>query len=792
MAMGKTNRLRVSGSWAGLGLALGLATAASAQDVAGSALPAHAVPASGATGGDIIVTAQHRSENIQSVPISIQALSGAAVANLGVKSTTDIGKVAAAVNIVLPAGQGNQPVITIRGIGINDNNSNNAGSAGVYVDEFYLSAPTSQTLSLFDLDRVEVLKGPQGTLYGRNTSIGAINIITAKPTDQFGGYFRGTIGNYDSYSAEGAVGGQIVDGIDGRFSFDRNFSKGFFHNLYTGTRSNGANDFELRGQLLFKPASNLKILVASSYAHVNRRPDEYRHLGGFVPGTEGPGGAGEICAPADILARNGCVDLFGAQSAKGQYQVYGNRTEHLRVTDFGQTARIEWSPGSVNIVALSQYHFNKRFLPEDTDANQYRLLEVNYFNKSREYTQELRVSQSSNRYNWVAGAYFLHEDLRQNQNLNALLDYDKFFGPGSGDLANNGNDVTQLIPYRYFGDNKQITDAYAAFGQGEYKITDRLKFILGGRYTKEVRSFHYDSEAQYQVGGIDHFGPLQPIIDTTRHLNNQAFNYRVGLNYTPRQDFMLYATVASGFKSGDFNGGFLSNDSATAAAQVNPVKPEKVTTYEVGLKSRFLDRKLTFNLSLYYNDYRDLQLFAFLNEQVGSSIQVVNTLASAKKARTYGADIEIDAHPIHNLSLGAQIGLLNSKLVKYTGVDPELFEGRQLVFAPRISAFLTADYRIPMGDNALTLSANASFKSKQQLTSTADPIYAGFSQQSAYWLEGARVAYDIKNLELAGFVANLSNKHYTSTSFNAIEPFGFLELVVGEPRTYGIEAKITF
>lgn len=763
-------------------IAMASATAATAQ---APASPAEVESNSKALqSGEIVVTAQRRSENIQNVPISIQAIDGTQLTKLGVQSTTDIGKIASAVNIVLPAGAGNQPVITIRGIGINDNNSNNAGSAGLYVDEYYLSSPTAQTLSLFDVDRVEILKGPQGTLYGRNTSVGAINIITARPSDKFGGFLRANVANYSSYSVEGAVTGPIADGLNARVSFIRNFSKGYFQNLFTGGRANGANDFALRGQLAIAPAPDVDVLLSTSYARVARLPDEYRHLGINDPNT------GAQCSLAQIFnPAGGCVDVLGAQNAPGYYQVYGNRTQKLKVTDFGQTMRIDWHPGDIEFSSLSQYHFNKRFLPENTDANQYRLLEVNYFNKSREYSQEFKIGQSNAKFNWVFGLYYLRELLRQDQSVQQFLDYDLFVGAGAGDLANNGNDITAFIPYIGRTQNRQLTNAYAAYGQVGYHLTDKLELILGGRFTKEKRSFRYNDTAQYQDGGIDSFLVPQTVINVRRTLDNQAFNYRVGLNYKPMTDVLLYGSIASGFKSGDFNGGFLSNVPEIAAAQVEPVPPEKVTTFEAGLKSRFFDRRVTFNISLYYNDYRDLQLFALISRQVGSSTQIVNTLTNAEKARSYGADIELNVKPFPNLTLGAQVGLLRSKLSKYTGASPELFVGRPLVFAPETSAFLTADYRMPFGDNkSVDLQFNAAYKSNQKLLSIADPY---LENQPAYWLLGARASVQVGPVEFAGFVRNLTNKRYINTSFSA-PGLGFIEIVTGQPRSYGLEGRVTF
>lgn len=759
-------------------LAAGSAAAQSADKSTDSAATTTSSPpqAQGDSSGDIIVTAQRRSENIQNVPITIQAFTGDQLRDLGVNAAADLGKVATNVTVSLPQGAGNQPAITIRGIGLNVNNSNNAGPNGVYVDEFYLSAPTSQGFAMFDLERVEVLKGPQGTLYGRNTSGGAINFVTRKPTDQLDGYVDVSYGNFGTAQFSGALGGKIIDGVDARVAFVRNYSDGYFFNTFLNRQQNGANDISGRGSLLIKPTSNLRILLVGHVSHVNRLPDTYAHLGAFSPAAYALGNF-EPCSVAATYAGQ-CIDLYGQPTDPKHFSVASQRTEHLRVNDQGGIARIEWSPGSVTLTSISGYNYNKRFFPEDSDSSPYRELEVDWGNKSHEFTQELRLNQVTDRYNWVAGLYYLHEILTQNQSYGLLLDFDKFFGPGAGDG----------IASRQFASNRQVTDAYAAFGQGEYNLTDKLKVVLGGRVTHEKRSFTFDSSIQYQQGGMDNFAPLTQITDATNSLRNSAFSWRAGLNYAPRSHLLLYGTVTTGFKGGDFNGGFLSPDPAQATLQQKPVKPEKVTTYEIGLKSEFFNRKVTFNAALFYNDYRDLQLFALVPSPLGP----LNVTANARRARTYGADIDLTIRPVRNLTLSGQLGLLNTKLTEFLLVaDPTIpdYSGNQLAFSPHVTAFMMADYTLPLGARrSLDFQLSATYKSKQFLDSTNDP----YTTQAGYWTADARVAITIEKLELAGFVRNLSNTYYATASFNSISPFGYVQPVYAPPRTYGVEARITF
>ena len=725
---------------------------------------------------DIVVTAQRRSENIQSVPITIQAFTGDRLRDLGVNATADLGKVATNVTVALPQGAGNQPAITIRGIGLNVNNSNNSGPNGVYVDEFYLSAPTSQGFAMFDLERVEVLKGPQGTLYGRNTSGGAINFVTRKPSDATDGYLDVSYGNFATAQFSGALGGRIIDGVSGRIAFVRNMSDGYFFNTFLNRRQNGANDVSGRASLLFTPASNLKILLVGHASRVDRLPDTYVHLGSLVPGSV-LAGAPEVCSVAATYAAR-CEDLFGQPTDPRRYTVASNRSEHLRVDDIGGVARVDWSPGAITATSITGYNFNKRLLPEDSDSSPYRQLEVTWGNKSHEVTQELRLNQLEDRYNWVAGLYYLHEILTQNQNYGLLLDFDRFFGPGAGDG----------VASRQFSDNRQVTDAYAAFGQGEYKLTDTLKAVLGGRYTHERRTFRFRSAIQYQQNGIDSFEPLTQITDATNGLKNSAFSWRAGLNYTPRPRILFYATVTTGFKGGDFNGGFLSPDPAQARLQQQPVAPEKVTTYEVGLKSELFNRRLTFNVAGFYNDYRNLQLFALVPSPLGP----LNLASNARKARTYGADVDVTLRPVRNLTLSAQLGWLDTKLTQFLLVgDPSLpdYSGNELAFSPKFSAFLLGQYTIPLADRqSLDLQVSATRKSRQFL----DALNDAYTVQLGYWTADARVALTIDKLELAGFVRNLGNTYYATAVFNSTDPFGYVQPVYSPPRTYGIEARITF
>jgi iron complex outermembrane receptor protein len=725
----------------------------------------------------IVVTAQRRSEDIQNVPIAIQAFTGKELDELGVKSTSDLGQFAANVEIALPSGAGNQPLITIRGIGLNDYDTNNAGPNGVYLDEVYQSSPASQTFATFDLAGVEVLKGPQGTLYGRNTSGGAINLTTVKPTDEFSSYVHGEYGSYNTANLQGAVGGPIASTLDGRFAFDYNYSDGYMHNLLTGNNENGANNYAARGMLLWKPTDSLKVLFNVHAGQVDNRPTQYRHIGDFDPTTLGNLVPTQCSLSATYAGQ--CVDLFGYGTPQKFYDGAFNRQQHLRVTSAGSYVRVNYDAGPVDVVSITAVDYNDKLHPEDTDTSPNRLLEINYGVRSTTFSQEFRVSQSRDTYNWVAGAYYMHETLNQNQPLFALLDGDSIVGfPGALDG----------IAFRAYDTSRQNTNAYAVFGQGEYAITDSLKLVLGGRVTQEHRSFNYNGSIQLQEGGEDHFGAVIPLAtDVPETLSNGAFSWRTGLNYKFTPDILGYASIATGFKSGDFNGSFLSTNLSEIQRQLIPVVPEHVKAYEVGIKSTFLDRRLLIDAAAFYNDYRDMQVFVLINDVPGGNNLPLNVLDNAPKAHTMGVDLTITAHPTRRLTATLQAGILQAKLDQYQSTkDPNLpdYSGNQLPLAPHGTASLLLDYRIPMGENSLDLQANANYKSHVFFDVSNDP----YIQQGGYWLANVRAAYELgKNWEFAAYVHNVGNEQYYLDKFDLTSTFGFIQGIVGTPRMAGLE-----
>ena len=724
---------------------------------------------------EITVTAQRRAEGVQEVPISIQAFSGAQLQELGIKSSVDLAQFTPNVDMALPSGAGNQPIITIRGIGLNDYDTNNSGPNGVYADEVYLSNPSSQTMQTFDLQRVEVLKGPQGTLYGRNSSGGAINFISADPTDIPSAKLHAEYSSYNTVNVEGAVSGPLAEDFSGRLAFVENHSDGYVHNTFLNT-SNGVQNWAARGILQYKNADGLKVTFNLHGGQVNNPFGGYQFLGDFVPGSQF-NAAPTQCTVQQVYA-NQCVDLFGYRHVGGFYDEADDKQGRTRINSIGSYVRVEYTWHDLTLTSLTAFeHLDKNDV-EGGDATPNRLLDVTFGVQSNQVTQEFRVNQTTEHYNWVAGLYYLIENLHQNQPLYALLDGDEFFGPGSFDG----------IAVQQFDSSRQVTDSYAGFGQFEYNLLSDLKLVLGGRYTKEHKSFTYEGSVQYQEGGINNFGPPIELADIERSLDDSAFSWRTGLNYNVAKSVLLYASAATGFKSGLFNGTFLSTNPAEIARQLQPVRPEKVQAYEVGIKSSLWNDRMILNAAAFYNDYRNMQVFVLIPGVAGGSGLPVNVLDNARAAYTEGMEFTMVVKPLPELTLSAQGGLLKTKLTSFVSDrDPSQpnYSGNQLPLAPRTSANLAVDYRIPIGANALDLQANANYKSHQFFDASNDP----YITQGAYWIGNARVAYQFASdrYELAAFVRNIANKQYYVDKFDLTAPFGIIEGIMGTPRFFGIE-----
>jgi iron complex outermembrane receptor protein len=765
-----------------------LATAASAALLA-AAQSARADTATATSNnnsvGEVVVTAQRRSQNIQDVPESVQAVSGQQLVSVGIKSTQDLGQITPNVTIISPIGAGNQPLITIRGIGLNDFDTNNAGPNGVYLDDVYISAPGAQNFDMFDISQVQVLKGPQGTLYGRNTSGGALVFTSNRPTDDFTADAHAEFGSYDTVQLIGAVGGPIAPGLDGRIAAVWNYSNGYVQNYVAGNGNpyDNVNNEAVRAQLQYEPNDKLKLYFETTVGYVDQHPEPYGHIGTFVPGTQNTPSP-TPCTPAQAFA-GGCVDLYGYGSPpfwQGAYAEPKNLTNLAAISQF----RADYKLGPITLTSISSWQYDDKFHPEDTDGDPINLIRATYGVNSNTYTQEFRAAQNEKNFNWVAGVYYLHENLKQNQPLSLFYggDLGGGFGIAPGPGAFDG--IAQIVNDH----SSQTTDSAALFAQGDY-TWQRFTLTLGGRYTSERKTFDYFQSSQFQDGGMGNYASPTDIIDSPGHSTTASnVTYRVALSYHVTDQTQVYGSVASGFKSGGFNGSFLSNVPAQVAVQLEPVKPEQVTAYEAGEKATLFDDHLVLDAAVFYNDYRDEQVFASVTTplvlQNGEVTEIsAQILGNAAKSHTEGAEFQVTAAPIDGLTIDLEPALLRTRIDNGDFSGGYTLTGKELANAPKFSFTAVIDYKwaLASGDD-INFRWNSNYRSHIWFDSTNDP----YIQQNGYWLHNLNIDYESRQHWVAGvFIRNIADEKYWLTSSDISSPFGFLEPVEGPPRTAGVE-----
>jgi iron complex outermembrane recepter protein len=733
--------------------------------------------------GEVVVTAQRRSQNIQEVPESVQAISSKQLLAAGIKSTQDLGQITPNVTIISPIGAGNQPLITIRGIGLNDFDTNNAGPNGVYVDDVYLSAPGVQNFSMFDISQAQVLKGPQGTLYGRNTSGGALLFTSNRPTDDFTADGHIEYGDYNTLQLEGAVGGQIAPGFDGRIAAVMNHSDGYTHNFLTGRPYDNVQNEAVRLQLQYEPNDRLKLYFNSTIGYLDNHPEPYGHIGVFVPGTQGSA-TPTLCTPTQAFA-GGCVDMFGYGTPpqwQGAWAETQNLTNLAAITQF----RADYRLGPITLTSITSWQYDKKFHPEDTDGDPLDLIRATYGVNSNTYTQEFRAAQSEKDFNWVAGFYYLHENLSQNQPLSLFYDGDIGGGLGITPAPGAFNGIAQIVD----DNSSQTTDTAAGFAQGDYTF-HRFTLTLGGRYTWERKTFNYAQSTQFQDNGVGNYAAPSNFIDPPEEGQTASnFTYRVALSYHFTDQTQAYGSIATGFKSGDFNGSFLGSDLATVEVQLRPVKPEQVTAYEVGEKATLFDDRLVLDAAVFYNAYRNEQVFASVTTPLtlanGTVTQIsAQILGNAPASHTEGAEFQITAVPFEGLTVDLEPALLRTRMDN--GTFPGGFDltGKELANAPKFTFTAIVDYRWVLGNgDDVNFRWNSNFRSHYWFDATNDP----YIQQNAYWLHNLNIDYESAQHWVAGvFVRNVANEKYNLTSSDISSPFGFLEPVEGPPRTFGVE-----
>ncbi len=707
---------------------------------------------------DIVVTAQRRSQSLLDVPLAISALGGDTLQNKGISNSAALATAVPNLQVSSPYGS-TQPNFSLRGISVaNEYNSNQASPVGVYIDDVYIAARTSHGMGLFDLDRVEVLRGPQGTLFGRNTTGGAINFITRAPRlDGNNGYFEAGYGNFDTIKLQGAAEATLVpDQVGIRISGNYEKGDGQIKTVSpTGRDGNSVNTLQGRVSARLKPGNGALDIKIRAYAGRDRGAQAAVH--GLEPFRAG----------------------------LGFFEVDENRLGVNRTDAWGIAANVayEISP-TVTLTSITSYDGGKQNLQQASDGSPLDVLNINWRSKFRQFSEEARINYDGETLNLVGGVFF---------------GWDRTITDNKFDI---GSALAPGVDGGFFQHYQQSRRSYAAFLQGDYDLTDKLVLTLGARYTAD-RARYSDGFAYLFAGGVDDAPtPLATTVPCAgvpgtcaydpdaRYAirgRNNALTGRAALSYTFDSGVLAYASYSRGYRSGAFNGG-----GYTSSVGITYIAPERVNAYEAGVKGRFLDNMLTLSGAAFYYDYT--------NQQVQDTRPgPVSFLVNAPKSEVYGAELEATLRASRALTINASGGYLHASYKTLTLQDTDL-SGNDLPFAPNWTAQFGFDWTvIDSGEDTVTFSPIVSYFSRQffspfnEINAVGTPQLNAELQQGGYAKVNASLTWNRGPFQVRGWVNNAFNRKvygYGLDLRGAGFPYNFL--VPSTPRTYGVTARVSF
>jgi iron complex outermembrane receptor protein len=758
-------------------------TAANAQAAADLPPPAEDAASAGGVGlGEIVVTAEKRATNLQKTPVSITALSGDMLQKSQIRNLTEVKGLVPGMQMGETDGYAQ---ITIRGIGIANFVPGADSAVALNLNDVYVSRPIAQLTGLYDLSSLEVLRGPQGTLFGRNATAGAINMTTTRPTDTWSGYGRVTIGNYAAVNVEGAIGGPIAgDMLTFRVAGFIDKHNGYGRNLTTGNPVGDKDARGIRGTLVFQPTPNLKATIIGEYYKQSDHGAALHYLGaaGLIPL---PGTTGQ---PILSVQQGGFVTTNRQNTVTALDSKFRLRTTAV-------TGILEWSQGPFGLKSITGYRDqnSRTFTPLDdgSTANGFYLAGE----PAHQFSEELQAHYDTSRLHATAGLYYFKE---KDASIPGVSPFkysalQNFFGPIFG-IPPIPASQDYYVDFVEIGGTLRTT-AKAAFGQVSYEVLDGLTLTAGIRYSHEKKSAALNNS--FSLTDPWTFQTPPPPVSYRDSTTFSSTTPKFGIQYQVTPKTLLYASYSKGFKSGGYD--------VTAIAP--PFKPEKLTAYEGGVKTTLLDNRLRFNLGGFYYDYTNLQVAQVIGAQVFTT--------NAATARVYGGEAEITFAPTQAFQLDLAASYLHSRYQKYCGpssvqtgfqlpadsacarllggptpVGVVDFSGNKLNNAPDFSGHAAATYTLEMPHGSLALRGELEFTTRIYFT----PDNADMISQSGYLKQNAFVTYTSNGgWHVTGFVRNLSNKD-TWTSGQVSTPIlgSPVHGAVAPPRTFGVEVGYKF
>lgn len=689
---------------------------------------------------EVVVTAQKRAEDVQDVPISITAFSGQAIEKLGLLSAKDIASQTPNMSVESPFGH-SMPRFNLRGVGSNDFNSIGTSPVGVYVDEVFLNSPIIQGFQLFDLERVEVLRGPQGTLWGKNTTAGAIHFVSNKPGEEFEAQVRATYGRFDQADLEAVISGPLSERFSARVATQYQSRDGWVENQFNGNKLEDYEKTAVRAQLSYTgDAVDLLLNIHGGKLNSGGKVAHHRNVGDIFGYTEEP-------ADRDHVATD------------------SEPSEEIDTT--GLTLTVNWEIGDMALTAITGYEDHERIAFEVADASPHRVLDAIYYSEADQWTQELRLaSTDDSALQWILGTYWLTESQKTMTSFDVLRD---LAGMGADFVITNTAELE--------------TDNIALFAHATYEFNERWSAKAGVRWTEEEKAIDMEAQMYQAADAANFFRPEQGVGNVTTVLQREKETWdeitgELGLDFRPDENTLIYGSVRRGFRGGNFNGGALFSQSEAVT-----VDPELLTAYEIGTKNTLFEGLLQLNASLFFYDYTDMQVFTLVN--------ATQQLSNAGKAAVKGVELEAQIQPTENLYMRVGLGLVDAEYRDYINGAGEDLQGNRLPRSPETTFNGLLQYRLPLQfEGQVSLQLDFDYKDRIFFKPENEDL---LSNGENYWLINARTAYETADgdIEISVWGKNLTDEEYLAT-VGDLSNFGFHQLYYGDPRTFGVTVNYQF
>ncbi len=773
----------------GLSLLALTATSAFAQDQAAPEAASSADAYAGVQ--EIVVTAQKKSENLQSVPISIAAVGAAAIESLQAVSLQGLQGSVPNVQIGTFSNTPNTAVFTIRGIGVIEPDPYAGNTVGIVVDGVPQYFSTGALLDLFDVQRIEILRGPQGTLFGANTTGGVVNVVSNQPTDTLGGKLNFVYGNYNQITVGGVINAPLAEGLSLRVGINHNQRDGFHTNIVDGSDMGRRNVTIFRGALRLNSGDFDATLVGeyvkarngSPIVVAGNQPTDVE----FVP----VGFRGMYASP--------CLPVGQPCSAPDQYfsaqdgGVNGDSPDLSNMDTYraGLTMKLSNTPLG-DISSITGYKKFKLFEFTDQDGSAVQLIDTRRRTEGWQFSQELRTDiKLGDRIDITVGGFYLkdHYDHVQDLRIN-------FAGGATYDQVNQtvALGLTGLYQKNL---QDQANDSISGFAQSYIQLTDRLRAQAGIRYTHEKTSMLASTLTSLATGGTSTYDGTAPDGTPNTVLGNVApprgtrswnnVGWKLGLDYKASSDVLLYGTWARGFKSGGFTGRI------GIAQDLGPYNPEKVDTFEIGIKSELFDRKVRANLALFDTSYRGIQLAQIYFVGSGANLVQGNTILNVASSRIRGFEAEVVVAPTKGLQITTALAYLDARYRKFDFLLPSggtvSLAGQRMQNAPEWTASAGFTYTFPMAsDLVATIGSNYTYTGEKFLTSILQTARSTIRPQH---IVNANFDVNVAERYTVGlFATNLLDSRYVNSVFDAPGTLGLTNYA--PPRMFGVSLKVEY